>query len=472
LGNARAIAIERLEDRRLLAGDLGTIAGNIWLDKNGNGLQDPGESPRGSASLFLDLNGSGTFDSGEPFEVGNATGDYEFANLNPGTYTVRHLIGSDSAFSYPMAASQFNIELNFADDIPENIRAGVHQAAQRWMKIVVGDLPDEGLIDDLQIDVVSGSLADTVLATGGPDQFRSGSNLPYHGVITWAELSLGESTARATEIALHEIAHVLGFGTLWQQQHLIETQIGAPVYTGQAALALYRFAVDSAAKGVPVEPAAGDATTGTHWASSWAAVNDQVFDVMAWKLESTQTERFISIVTVGAIADLGYQVNFAQADLDWPSTKDKYPALRTDAPIGADGKSYTVTVAAGETQGGLDFGVKLSSVTFPSGPKPIITGTLSGSAFIDLNRNGRRERSEKNLTCTIFFDMDRDGVLDASEPRIKITSGSYRFTHIPLGTYRLGVKLPRGIKLATPLKALKMTAANLKQKLNLIGIRP
>ena len=151
-----------------------------------------------------------------------------------------------------------------------------------------------------KIDVVSGQLGLDILATGGPDQFRTLSKLPYHGVITWSDLSLGESTARAQEIALHEIAHVLGFGTMWQQMSLVETQIGAPVYTGQAALAMYQFALDSTAKGIPIEPDPDDSGAGTHWASSWAAVNDQIFDVMASKLSQNETGRFISTVTIGA----------------------------------------------------------------------------------------------------------------------------------------------------------------------------
>jgi len=461
--------MERLEERRLLA-ELGSIAGSIWWDGNGNGVKDPGELPRMFGSVYIDSNDNGTFDAGERLKQSDASGHYEFADLVQGTYTVRHLIPSDSVLSYPKAPSQFDVDLSFADDIPEAIRTGIQQAAQRWMQIVTGDLPDEGSIDDLHIDVVSGELADTILATGGPDQFRTGTDLPYHGVITWAQLALGESTARATKIALHEIAHVLGFGTMWQDKNLIETQLGAPVYTGQAALAMYKFAVDGAAKAVPVEPDAGDSAAGSHWAASWAAVNG-IYDVMASKLDANETGRFISTVSVAAIADLGYQVNFAQADFDWPSTVGKYPAMRRDAPLGADSTSYTVTIGSGPIEAGLDFGIKGASVKFPTGPKPVIMGTLSGLAFIDLNNNGRKDRTEKNLACTIFFDMDKDGVLDAEEPRIKIKTGSYKFTGIPLGTYRLKVLLPKGIKLATPIKTLKMTVSKLNMKMNIVGVR-
>jgi hypothetical protein len=67
--------------------------------------------------------------------------------------------------------------------------------------------------------------------------------------------------------------------------------------------------------------------------------------------------------------------------------------------------------------------------------------------------------------------MDRDGVLDSTEPRIKIRLGAYKFTGIPLGTYRLKLLLPRGVKLAVPIKPLKMIATKLTQKMNIVGRR-
>ena len=151
------------------------------------------------------------------------------------------------------------------------------------------------------------------------------------------------------------------------------------------------------------------------------------------------------------------------------------PTLRLVADRERDRESFVprpfwnVTLVAGETQSGLDFGVKQASLTFPAGPQPIITGTLSGLAFIDLNGNGRRDRTDKILKCTLFFDLDRDGVLDSNEPRIKLTTGSYNVTHIPTGTWKLGVILPRGLKLVPRLKPITMSLSKLRLKLNLIA---
>ena len=221
---------------------------------------------------------------------------------------------------------------------------------------------------------------------------------------------------------------------------------------------MYKFAKDPGAKGIPLEPV-GDGEVPSHWATAWAAPNANFFDIMASYISQDVVGRYVSTVTVGAMQDLGYQVNYAEGDLDWFYTEGKYLMLRKSAPVSADGKSYPVTVLAGQVQGGLDFGVKLKSVTFPTGPKPPVNGTISGISFIDTNRNGRKDRGEAVLKCTIFFDLDHDGVLDSNEPRIKIKSGAYRFTQVPEGTWRLGVLLPKGLKLSGPIKPVKITAA-------------
>jgi hypothetical protein len=283
--------------------------------------------------------------------------------------------------------------------------------------------------------------------------------------------NFGNSAIGETDVAIHEIAHALGFGTLWGNSNLIQGIAGTPAYTGRAALAMYRFAVNPSATYVPVEPDADDPLRGSHWASSWAATNDDYFEIMSAYFHRFLKAKFISPITVASMQDLGYKVNYAESDLDGLVTKDKYFVLRKNAPVGADANSYAVTIAPGRMQGGLDFGVKLKSATFPTGPKPLIEGSISGIAFIDTNRNGRKDRGEAVLKCTIFFDLDGDHVLDSNEPRIKLKTGSYRFTHVPEGTWRLGVLLPKGYKLSPALKPVKVSASKPNVKLNLIARR-
>jgi hypothetical protein len=65
----------------------GTISGTVFLDKNNNGIQDPGDP--GISGVTLQLTGT-DFD-GNPISataVTGVTGQYQFVNLTPGNYTV------------------------------------------------------------------------------------------------------------------------------------------------------------------------------------------------------------------------------------------------------------------------------------------------------------------------------------------------------------------------------------------------
>jgi hypothetical protein len=67
----------------------GSISGHAFEDRNGDGTQDAGDPPLSGRTAYVDLNGNGTLDPGEPTATSDATGDYTFAGMTPGTYTVR-----------------------------------------------------------------------------------------------------------------------------------------------------------------------------------------------------------------------------------------------------------------------------------------------------------------------------------------------------------------------------------------------
>jgi large repetitive protein len=67
----------------------GSIGDSLWLDLNGNGVQDAGEPglPGVDVTLSIDLDGDGTPDYTVTVTSG-PDGSYQFDNLVPGTYTV------------------------------------------------------------------------------------------------------------------------------------------------------------------------------------------------------------------------------------------------------------------------------------------------------------------------------------------------------------------------------------------------
>ncbi|MCX7364710.1 MAG: hypothetical protein NTV97_23125 [Alphaproteobacteria bacterium] len=207
--------------------------------------------------------------------------------------------------------SRFDITVNYTGN--SAYQSYFTAAAQRWQQIITADLPNVnsgtyGLIDDLlitanvsAIDGVGG-----ILGQAGPDLFRSGTLLPYHGVMTFdsADLANMASNGTLSYVILHEMGHILGIGTLWSSLGL---KSGFQ-YTGANALAAYRqLSGHPSATYVPLETGGGSGTAGAHW-------SEAIFgnELMTGYIAGVPDP--ISSMTIGALKDLGYTVNTAAAD--------------------------------------------------------------------------------------------------------------------------------------------------------------
>ena len=67
---------------------MATISGQVFNDLNANGLKDGGESGQSGWTVYLDANGNGQLDTGETSTTTAADGSYSFDGLAAGTYTV------------------------------------------------------------------------------------------------------------------------------------------------------------------------------------------------------------------------------------------------------------------------------------------------------------------------------------------------------------------------------------------------
>jgi len=83
------------------AGDPGEIGGAKWEDLDGDGVWDGDEDGLQGWRIYLDLNGSGAWDADEPYRMTDGNGDYVFANLPPGTYTVAEELLSGWEQTFP-----------------------------------------------------------------------------------------------------------------------------------------------------------------------------------------------------------------------------------------------------------------------------------------------------------------------------------------------------------------------------------
>jgi hypothetical protein len=354
-----------VDDVRLSAdtrSSAGTIRGSVFEDADGDHLRDPAEGTLGGWVVYLDRNQNHRRDSNEAWRSTDASGRYEFAGLLPGTYYVASENRGGFVQTAPTpadvrAASAFDIRLHFDDAVSTALRDVFEAAARRWERIIVGDLPDvqdDGeRIDDILIDAAGTDIdgAGGVLAQSSPSAMRDpvagGRNragLPYRGFveIDADDVSALRRNGTLLDVVTHEMAHALGFGTLWEENGLIKSAgSNDPRFTGAVAVGQYDALFNTSASSVPIEGDGAPGTRDSHWRESTFG------DELMTGFVSPGADP-ISRVTVGSLADLGYVVDLTAADAYVP--RGGRPA--SDPP----GVERAVTVSAGKTRSGIDFG--------------------------------------------------------------------------------------------------------------------
>lgn len=189
-------------------------------------------------------------------------------------------------------------------------------AAERWSQIITADLPNVKingeLIDDVVIDAaglrIDGPAG--ILGRAGPTYLRPGSLLPARGVMEFdtGDLERMEKDGSLEDVIVHEMGHVLGMGTLWEQMGLLEGAGTAnPRFTGTNAMSEFAaLAGLDEPTPVPVENRGGAGTREGHWRESVFAN-----ELMTGFLNIGPNP--ISRVTIAALQDMGYQVNLDAA---------------------------------------------------------------------------------------------------------------------------------------------------------------
>ena len=218
----------------------------------------------------------------------------------------------------------FDIELVFLDNVTDHQKNVIEHAAKRWMSVIVGDLPDHAFaqdfsgtcggqpyeipsgeqIDDLRIYVSTFVSSTFSIGEGSPHVLRETTQLPVVGCMA---VRL-EAPSFLFGIGLHEIGHVLGFGSLWNEfgflHDLSFSDSSADThFNGPRAIAAFDEAGgrDYGGKKVPVAK-----QNGAHWRTS------ELFGEIM--LPSRWGEEALTAITVQSLADLGYVVDVTEAD--------------------------------------------------------------------------------------------------------------------------------------------------------------
>jgi Leishmanolysin len=232
------------------------------------------------------------------------------------------------------AAGPFGIEVRFLGDLRPSSRAAFVAAADRWTRMIVGDLPpvvvDGEPIDDLLILAQATPIdgPGRILGQAGPTHLRPASAgraafLPAKGVMFFDldDLERLEADGTLQDVIAHEMGHVLGIGTIWKHKGLLKGENSRnPTFAGEGAMREYqRLRGGLRRRRVPVENTGGPGTRHGHWRES-------VFGDELMSGYVAAPGNALSALTVASLADLGYRVDLAAAEpYDLPDASPPEP---------------------------------------------------------------------------------------------------------------------------------------------------
>lgn len=236
-------------------------------------------------------------------------------------------------------AGGFQIDLVLVTEMTSAQEAAFRDAAQRWMSILADtELPDVTVngtvgcrgeyeqsvqtIDDLMIvaAVVEIDGPGSILGQAGPCWARNAPKLPYFGrmVFDVADLEEMERERILRPVILHEMGHVLGIGTLWQQLGLlhnpslaagmeVDTYLPLPLAVGafdRAGGVAYTDGGKVPVQNQGTRPGSDDG----HWRKSVFGT-----ELMTPSISPGGSSP-LSEITIQALADLGYTVDASLAE--------------------------------------------------------------------------------------------------------------------------------------------------------------
>ena len=228
----------------------------------------------------------------------------------------------------------FNIELYFDPGFTAEEEAAIRRAADRWMEVVTGDLPDVpvlaqlndacfegppprvvGVIDDLLVHMRFAARLGRNLAIASTCGSRRESGHGFLGLNLFALWYFRDPNRNRVidelyETALHEIGHVLGFGywiytsspPAWRA--FFQHGEGDGHFVGPLALAAFDTAGGEAYLGgkVPLEDRIP--VLNIHWRKR----------VIPGDIMAPGGGSLLTAITIQALADLGYEVDVSKAD--------------------------------------------------------------------------------------------------------------------------------------------------------------
>lgn len=214
---------------------------------------------------------------------------------------------------------RFNISLKYITPVTDNQRQVFDDAAARWERIIIKDVPsftgtipsafsgfppvlDNETVDDIIIEVALAPIDGQggILGQAGPRFVRNADNLTLSGVMFFdvADLDFLDQLDLFEAVIVHEMGHVLGVGTLWNfNRALLQDPNGNPYFNGKTANTHWN--AEGGTDFLPIENIGGPGTRLSHWRES-VLRNELMTGFINLGVNP------LSRITAGSLRDLGY----------------------------------------------------------------------------------------------------------------------------------------------------------------------
>jgi hypothetical protein len=216
-----------------------------------------------------------------------------------------------------LASAGYNITIQFNGTWTQDLYNVFVAAADRLTSLIVGELPDVSVrtrgrvttVDDILITAELGNIdgLNGVLGQAGPTAIRTNGSLPATAIMQFDIVDVNAMGLDVfADVVLHEMAHSLGFGSIWDRLGLVTNGL----FTGENALDEF-LDMGGSGSGIPVEQDFGAGTAGAHW-------DEETFrnELMTGFID--EGENYFTEMSAASFADLGYVINPNYAALTDP----------------------------------------------------------------------------------------------------------------------------------------------------------
>ncbi len=411
------------------------VAGVLYYDLNGNGVQDAGEAALSNVqvTLSVDANSDGTFESTRSTTTGS-NGAYQFSNLYSGIYRV-----SVDAASLPGEVTA----------ISDRDGSGSSNTATFTVYAGGADTSASFTYQRSHTHVIAG----TLFYDANNNGTRETSEPALSGVRVWLAIDANsDGVVDSTISTTTSSTGAYQFSGLYSGRYQVRVDSTTLVEVSPLG--------DADGVSTPNVASLTIAAGGSNPTANFTYVrssNHVISGVLYYDANSNGTrdanEPFMSGVTVTLAIDANSDGTIDSTRSTTTSSTGAYQF--SNLYSGIYDVSVTTTGFAGDVvpvadADGLSTANRASFTISPGGSNPTAnftyrrtnTRTITGTLFYDLNSNGTKDANESGIagvTVRLAVDANSDGTTDSTLTVTTSSSGVYTFSNLYAGLYRVTV---------------------------------